>query len=220
MSLYEVYKKHGIEYFLEICEGILKSSNGKPQDRGLTCEIVLKCITEEYIKFRHTNMKLYSSLILRDFEGNPNFRTELDLVVLTPSVCFAFECKSYRGDLELYGDGILKSNTVTHDLLRQSKLHCNCLRQYLRKYRVPSHVQNNPIAMAGFLYSCGTILDSRSQQSKLQMPVLTLDNIFQYYDRVLSKYTAKVFDVGRLDIIFQECTTKDEREAHRKYLGV
>ena len=222
-----IYKQHGLQTFLEVCSNLLKvDSHGdtdkKKRSNGAVCEIVLCTLTRHYLARRMVTGSVFHSVVLKDKQKpTSNFRTELDFVMMAPTVCLTCECKSFVGDITITGDCALKRENLVADVSRQSLLHGHCLEQYLQQYVLPGKgVSTPPYRMFCFLYCKGTVLDKRSAAQQAKLPVLTLANLFKYYDQIYNAYRLEVYNVRQANRDFKEGAESAQlHKEHREFLG-
>lgn len=225
--LIEVYKQYGLERFLEVCSGLLDIRDSadfekKKKVNGEVCEVVLRVLTKHYFNVMSLKGGVFGSVILNDHD-NPksSFCTELDSVILTPRFCLTGECKSYVGDISVVGDCTLVRGDFSTDVARQSKLHGTYLRKYLRDYATPAAgASTPPFGLFCFVYSNGRIRDTRNSTKKQEIPILTIKNLFTYYDKLLNRYKKEVIDYERAAKFFSESSaSKALHEKHRAFVG-
>ena len=226
-KLIAVYREHGVRVFLDVCSKMLdiKDSHNvekKKTSNGEVCEVVLRVLTMDYLKKKHITGEVFHSMILGDL-SNPgsDFKTELDLTVLTPTVCVTAECKSFSGDITVVDDCTLIRRDMRADVARQSKLHGKCLQQQLKRFVLPSAgIAAPPFGLFCFVYCNGTIQDRRTLRAKAAIPVLTISNLYTYYNKLFSQFKKVVYNYDKSAAAFRAySTSRALHEAHRRFLG-
>lgn len=218
-KLIQVYEKHGLDMFVDVCAEMLNIKDPhdwekKKKVNGEVCECVIRVMTEDYLRRRGIKGGVFHSLVLKNL-SNPksDFRTELDFTLLTPYFCVTAECKSFVGQITVTGDCILQRDNLTADVGRQTKVHVNALRPYLEKYALPNKgMVAPPLFPVCFLYSNGTLQDKRGGQQRSAIPILTIGNLFRYYDALTGKCSREVYDVKAASKAFQAMA--DSRVLH------
>ncbi len=225
--LIEIYDTHGLKMFLDVCAEMLNIRDREDWEKkkkvnGEVCEVVLRVLTEDYLKRRRKKGYVFHSLVLKN-PRNPksDFRTELDFTFLTPFFCVTGECKSFVGKIVVQDECTLMRDTLVADVARQSNVHLSALVPYLEMY-VPEgrSVARPPAEMFCFLYSNGQVVDIRGKQAKHKIPVITISSLFKYYDTLFSTYKREVYDVEKAAKAFQAMA--DSRVLHIQhahYLG-
>lgn len=223
-KLISIYKSCGIHRFLKVCSDLifLKSGDDKKKEvNGAVCEIVLLVATYDYLKLNNLKGKVFHSLILKNLK-NPSdkFRTELDFVLVTPYFCTTGECKSYFGEISILNEGLLLSNNRKTDVAHQSSMHLKYLKQYIRELSVNKNETDYPAEMFCFLYSNGLIKDKRDCKYQELLPVITVANLYSYYNHLFSKYKRKVFDYEAVCKYFKVFSSSAILyDDHRSYLN-
>lgn len=226
-ALLKVYKDYGLKTFLGTCSDMLRIHNAdntekKKKANGVVCEIVLFVMTIHYLKRRGVQGQVFHSLILGD-PDNPkgNFRTELDFTVLTPGVCLTGECKSLVGSIDVVDECLLVRGDFKADVARQSKLHGKILRKHLTVFSTQEKAKKAPpFGLFCFVYSNGAIQDKRSEKDKALIPVLTIKDLYPYYDRMFPRFKEEVFDYDKAKEFFEaSSSSEDLYRQHRDFLG-
>lgn len=227
LRLIEVYKTRGLKMFLEVCSEMLNvydpsHSGQKKYSNGEVCEVVLRVMTQHYLKTRRATGAGFHSMILRDRWDSKNpFRTEVDFTLLTPGVCLMAECKSFVGDIVISGDCTLTRGSLVADVAKQSVVHGKAIKPYLKEFTLPATgIVNPPLGLFCFLYSKGTVKDTRTVEKKRIIPIISVNNLFAYYDKVLGEYSRKVYDYERARKEFHVFSTSEQlHREHKAYLG-
>lgn len=226
-KLIAVYTKYGLDTFLDVCSKMLdikdtSNVDKKKKSNGEVCEVVLRVLTEHYLKTKGIKGSVHHSMILNDL-SNPrsDFLTELDFTVLTPYICLSGECKSFAGDLIIASECTLTRGELVADVARQSKLHGKCLKQYLERYtKANAGLSSPPFGLFCFVYSNGTITDNRTKKAQSTIPVLTIKTLYSYYDHIFGTYRRNIFEYEKAQAEFKRRTLSAElHEAHKRYLG-
>lgn len=226
-KLVNVYKKYGVNMFLDVCAKMLdikdrKDHEKKKQTNGEVCEIVLDVLTQRYIEKKRLRAHTFHSMILKDKNNSKSdFRTELDFTLISPRFCVTGECKSFVGDIVVTSECTLERTSFSADVARQSRLHLNTLIPYLEEYTLSdAQVTKVPAQMFCFVYSNGTIRDTRDQACKRTVPILTISNLYGYYDSLYNRYSRDVYDIDRANKMF--CAMSNSsilRREHQEFVG-
>lgn len=222
-KLREVYKSKGIQFVYEVCRSMLsiKDNTGKKRTvNGNICEILLCLMTEEYLSKKHIDGFIARSVILKDpKKPSSDFRTEIDFLFCTSQVIFCTECKSYVGEKRITDKFTLHTNSREFDVYKQNQIHVETLYKNISFAKLKQTDKYN-IAMSGFLFSNGDITDTREEQYKRIMPAITQDNLYPFYNAVLSSNKSKVWDLAKLKkLISTILQNKNLRTEHKNYLG-
>lgn len=239
--LANIYYDYGLPKFLDVCAALLKIKDNdhtdkKMQMNGAVCEVVLRVLTENYLKETNRKGYIYQSLIL-DNPSNPesDFCTELDFLLLTPYFCATGECKSFVGHINITEDCTLQRENIVADVARQSRVHLNALSPYLRSCVVSNVANRSKVAnttlkavtrpnikvgLFCFLYSYGSIKDLRTKQNQKIFPVLTPDTLKNYYDTLFRLHREEIYDVEKAAKIFQKkANSSSLHTKHANYIG-
>lgn len=226
-KLIEVYNKHGLKTFVNVCSEMLKIRDKENWEKkmkvnGEVCEVVLRVLTEHYLAARNITGHVFHSLVL----GNPNkpeseFRTELDFTLLTPSVCLTGECKSFVGHITATDECTLRREKLIADVYRQLAVHVSALVPYLQQYvRRGAGIVDVPVLPFCFLYSNGALEDRRTRTAQAELPIHTIQSLFKYYDLVFSRYRREVYNVKEAAKAFQAMAdSRILHIQHAHYLG-
>lgn len=223
-QLWKVYKEQGVKQFLAVCSEMLKIRDKqnwekKKHANGEVCEVVLAVLTHNYFTKKRMTGEVFQSVVLLDKDRgkSSDFRTELDFIALTPGVCLTGECKSFVGDTVVTGDCTLQRGDLTADVYKQSVLHVTYLKKYLS---LLTSVNPPPLGMFCFLYSNGSVTDNRTVQKKQTLPVLTVGTLYQYYDRIFSRFSGGVYNYEQAKSIFlQSQNSIALHRQHRDFVG-
>ena len=227
-KLLSVYNTHGVKTFLDVCSSLLsvKESSDfdkKKQVNGEVCEIVLTILTKRYLEHRGITSQCIHSLVLKDLRHkDSNFRTEIDFTILSPMVCVIGECKSFAGDIIIKDECTLARKSMNADVAKQINLHSKTLLPYLEILALPTNngVPHPPLEAFCFLYSNGRVQDMRSKANRAKFPVITIKNLYLYYDSIFRKHTAPMYDYSKSCNIFtQMANSLSLRKEHQKYLN-
>lgn len=223
----DVYEKHGLNMFINVCAEMLNIKDREDWEKkkrvnGEVCELVLRVLTEDYLKTRNIEGYVFHSMVLKNLR-NPKseFRTELDFTLLTPCFCLTGECKSFAGNITVTDRCTLNRDNLTADVARQTGVHLNALRPYLQEYvKADVGIPQPPVFPFCFLYSNGNLADRRNSTARSELPVLTITSLFKYYDTMFGRYRKEVYNVKAAAKKFQALA--DSRVLHIQhahYLG-
>lgn len=226
-KLTAVYRQYGLNKFLDVCSEMLVIKAPREGDKkrvvnGEVCEVVLRVMTQHYLKTRKITGTTFHSMILQDrWDKNNPFRTELDFTLMTPGVCLTGECKSFVGDIVVTQGCTLTRDDLVADVERQSLVHAKALKPYLQEFTLPSvGLPAPPLGLFCFIYCKGTIADKRTQAKKQIIPIITVRNLFAYYDKVLKVYSKKVYDYERACKSFTTFANSERlHKEHQAFLG-
>jgi hypothetical protein len=192
----EIYNDQGLEHTLTLCEKLLDVANNKnisggfekvSMVRGKLCEAVLEVLILEYIKLNELQDTWFyvPSLYLRDIHSqNMKFRSEVDMVLFTPSRQVLFECKNLSGEKLLVDKGVIKRKGVRTDtdVYTQQKKHLDVFVGIFDSFKLRPVNSGYKICM--FDFSSGSLEDRREDSWKNVFPVLNKDNLFEYLDNI------------------------------------
>lgn len=226
-KLLGILKNEGVEKFLAVSKAMLavdarQSPSMKAQFVGQVCETVLFGLTQEYIKLRNVKAACYASTVLKDLQDmQSSFRTELDFILCSPSFLLTTECKSYAGPVEIVGQGEFKHRGKSNNVYSQSLLHYKKLNLYAEQVSLPNlGLGRLPVFANAFIFSNSTVKDSRPDQCKSSLSVLTVSSLFGYYDRLFAKYKREVYDYQKACRVFTACSaSKELHRQHKEFLG-
>ena len=221
-KLLGVLKRDGIKKFLELATCMLGvNAEGDPQMKaqfvGEVCECVFWGLLQKYIEVTGVEAKLFHSVVLKDLQDTTSkFRTELDFVLVSRGFLLTTECKSYAGDITITDKCTFNRKRGSSDIWRQSVLHHSKLYLYAEQLVKPRLAVAKPPVFANvFLFANGSITDKRSDGDRASLTVLTTSSIFDYYDRMFSRYRNEIYDYERACKIFKLCSAS--RELHRQH---
>lgn len=140
---------------------------------------------------------------------------------MTPGFCVTGECKSFVGDIVVTGNCTLVRGNLVANVERQSTLHSSVLREYLREYVCAESTLGVPILGAFcFIYSNGTLTDKRAMSPRVKLPIVTVGNLFRYYDNLYKEYYRRSYNYEQACSEFRRYVNNPvlERE-HQQYLG-
>lgn len=226
LKLREVYTKDR-QLCYETCRSLLNikdPSRKKAIINGNVCEILLSIMTEDYISSHPQLATSYATrgLIVNDpNNSDSNFCTELDYVLWTPHLVILFECKSYAGSKVVTEDFTLTTPHRSVNVFEQNALHTKTLFPHIQFCKTRGSNTSN-MMMASFIFSNGDITDKRSVQAKSRMPLITQDNLYKVYDRVLLKPSnPNIWDIGKLHKFTDPLVANEEvlRKKHASFLG-
>lgn len=231
-KLIAVYDKYGLNKFLDVSASLLNikdTANGPKKGRvnGELCEVVLRVMTEHYLRERKIKGQVFHSLVLANKEyQRSDFRTELDFTLLTPFVCITAECKSFSGELTATDKCLLTRDPgrlkgLSADVARQTNIHTTTLLPYLQEYvRGGAQVSRPPLYPFCFLYSNGALNDTRDKSARSALPILNIMTLFKYYDMIFKKCTREVYNVQKAAKVFQRMADSEILHIqHANYLG-
>lgn len=223
-KLLEVYKENGLDLFLDVAQEILKIQDRNNTDKkmkvnGGVCEIVLRVMTEDYLRKKRITGFTARSLVLKDPTVDTNFRTELDFCLFTKKLALCGECKSFYGAKVVTDKCTLSvGERLTADIYRQQTVHVKTLQKHLRMF--VKHDDKMPMRAFCFVFANGTITDKRSNIYKEILPVLTVDTLYPYYDEMFARYVSESYHYTKMKRFFDVISGSDKlHEQHREYLG-
>lgn len=226
-KLIAVYDKYGVKTFVDVCAEMLNIKDNEDWEKkkkvnGEVCELVVRVLTEHYLKEKGLDGCVFHSVVLKN-KKNPksDFRTELDFTLLTPYFCATAECKSFSGQIVVTDKCTLTRGDLVADVYRQSSVHTSALKPYLEDYVLPdAGVSTPPLAQFCFLYSNGELSDKRTVYAKGELPIITIKNLFRYYDTLFKGYRKEVYDVKKAAKKLQAMAdSRVLHTQHAKYLG-
>lgn len=231
-KLIEVYNTRGFDVFLQVCASMLNIRDNedykkKMKVNGEVCEVLLRVTTEHYLRTNHIKGSVFHSLVLPNkLHPERDFRTELDFTCVTPYVCIVGECKSFVGDVVASQVCTLtrqskRYGTLTADVARQTQIHVDTIAPYLKDYVLSGAGCTTPPMMAFcFMFSNGTLEDCREKAAQSTLPILTVHDLFRYYDLVFKKYRREVYNVKAASKTFQAMADSGVLHIqHANYLG-
>lgn len=223
--LLDYYKNKGITPTLQVAHELLKQSvQGCPEDNmstaelnavfnGEVCETVLQIMIHDFMKHnpkRTASWRYNKSVILSDLDSqSKKFLTEIDALLLTPECIYVFECKSYSGDKQLTGKGVItRSNGNNCDVYAQNQLHLKILRQWLNRF------SRHPVyQMVLFDFSTGKMSDTRNDSAKKELPCINENTLFD----LLREEHLQVWRPQDLDEISKQFD-RETKALHAKHL--
>lgn len=225
--LVDVYNRYGIDAVIQTAIEVLYNSGTAGNSAGLIngeiCEVVLMLITKDYIKSRRVLAECYQSLVLPDPKsGDMSRRLENDMVLLSEGFLATAECKSYRGNLVIRDEcKITRKNGCGADVFKQCQSHLRSLKQIAEVGALSGVGAKPPLVSFCFIFSDGTIKDSRDEYYRRQLPIVTVKNIYGFYDNLFAKLgTRKAYDFKKMrDLLGKFNCSRSEHEAHRAYVG-
>lgn len=223
-KLLEVYKENGLDLFLDVAQEMLKiqdkhNIDKKKKVNGGVCEIVLRVMTEDYLRKKRITGFTTRSLVLKDPTEDTNFRTELDFCLFTKNLTLCGECKSFYGDKVVTDKCTLSVEArLSADIYRQQTVHVKALQKHLRMFI--RHKDKMPLRAFCFVFANGTITDRRSNIYKEILPVLTADTLYSYYDAMFAQYVSESYQYTKMKRFFDIISCSDKLHAqHKEYLG-
>lgn len=233
--LLESYDKHGYDYMLELAKYLVEQQNeaakkydgeGQGTVLGELCETVLECKIKDYIKKNNLTDWFYvKGFYMRDIETqNTDFLTEIDLVLFTPEKIIIWECKSYKGDKIIVGQGDLKRiGRPGMNVFEQQKLHGDVFLKTFNVFRdkgkdeVP---RRDCFQLAVFSFAEGTLTDKRKPEHKLVMPFLEEPDLDGFLDKGRKgKKTWNMVNVRRAaDFIVSKGKTNNYGDKHLDFV--
>lgn len=220
-----VYEEQGLEAMREVCDELLlvhDSSNidKKKKVNGSVCEILLRVMTEEYLKKHRITGLTVRSLVLKNIDNrDSDFRTEIDFGLFTTRVALCAECKSFAGAKRVTDKCTLTSDRgVTADVYRQQLVHIKALSKHLSFFK--KDPDTRALLMFCFVYARGTLRDLRSDDYKRSIPVITPETLYSYYDKVFAQFSTPVWQYTRIKrFMLQLSDSAVLHEQHKDYLG-
>lgn len=204
------YAKYGGKQTLQKAHDVFHSQKYadnvkfKQAIHGEICECVLEILIRDEIK-RNSSARDWlfcKGTVLKDrVHIQKNFFTEIDFMLFTTECVYIFECKSYAGNKELIGQGILKRDSGNgFDVYKQSLLHKGVLEPWLDGFTLKGRTPL--VQMCMFNFSNGELVDKRSRAAKQEMPCLTEDTLISYlrnpgeavWDMDCMKHVKEAFD--------------------------
>lgn len=183
---------------------------------GEVCETVLHIMILDFMKNNPTLTKTWrynNGVILSDLETQSDkFLTEIDALLFTPGCIYIFECKSYAGDKELIGKGIITRKTGNNcDVYSQNSLHLKILNQWLHKFSKHPCYQ-----MVLFDFSSGKMMDKRAYDAKKELLYVTDKTLYP----LLRESRLGVWKPEDIDIISSKFATETDklRKKHLAYV--
>lgn len=231
-KLISVYNQQGLKMFCQVCASMLNIRDNdnfqkKMKVNGEVCEVLLRVITEHYLKTHGIPGSVFHSLVLPNkYHPERDFRTEIDFTCLTPYVCVIAECKSFVGQITVSDECKLtrhskKYGVLESDVGRQTDIHASTIDPYLREYVRPNMgLPEPPLQTICFMFCNGEIQDRRTHTAQNDIPVLVGSSIFSYYDLLFKRFRKEVYDVQKAEKTFQAMA--DSRALHiqhASYLG-
>ena len=224
-KLLGVLKKDGVAHFLELAASMLDvDAKGDPtmkaQFVGEVCECVFWGLTREYLEATGNEAQVFHSVVLKDLrDPKSDFRTECDVVLVTPCFMLTTECKAYSGKVVVSNECTLQHRGVSSDVYKQSKLHYDKLMLYAKQLVIPGkQLPAPPVLANAFLFSNSTVEDNRVDKNKLRL--VTTSSLINYYEAMFKRYTTPVFDYERACKIFKLCSaSKKLHYQHGEYVG-
>ena len=216
-TILRCYKQYGLGKTLDIAKIMLKDMRYDNKDsfrstiHGELCESVLEIAIQDWARKTRTECVYQKGLIVEDRD----FITEIDLVVCTKKQLFVFECKSYNCDKVLKDIcQIQKGDYGIYDAYSQNRAHFVALFpqiQHCLKSR-----ESNPVTLALFDFSIGSLKDERSTEGKRRMPVYTADTI----GRSMQRGRSAVWDLDAMDreLNYLARESEGKREKHLNYV--
>lgn len=224
-KLIQVYEQYGLQTFMNTCAEMLNIRDKQDWEKkkkvnGEVCEVLLKVMTEDYLKRRVQCGRTFHSMILTDLDKpQSDFCTELDFTLLTPGFCVTGECKSFVGEVRATGECTLTRDKLRADVSRQSKLHARCLKRYLEEVTKPGiNRAAPPYGVFCFVFSNGVLVDLRDDKYRSAIPILTVSTLYPYYDSLFRDFSKEVFDYTKACGVFEHAATSAElHKRHKAY---
>ncbi|ONI39079.1 hypothetical protein AN639_10600 [Candidatus Epulonipiscium fishelsonii] len=174
--LMDYYEKYGKDRTIEIAYNMLQSNRHKEDKafvsivHGEICEVIA-CITiKDYIKHNPQQTKDWfyiKGLILKDLI-NPNKFTEIDIVLYTPQMVYAIECKCYSGVKILIDKCTIVRGNAKIDVYAQHKLHTQFLEEHIKHGRIITE-KTLATQLVLFNFSVGSTKDTRTPKNRIFM---------------------------------------------------
>lgn len=225
-QLLPIMKKNGPAVFLQVARGLLNDRSLANEDErlinGEVCELVAWALIQEFLERSKIKGSVYHSVVLKNLQQPDNpFRTEADLVLVTPCFMLTAECKSYFGHIEVVDKGTLVHAGHKTNVYSQSKLHWEALRLYAQQFLLSKdrNLESAKVFANIFIFSNGDIEDKRGSNSKY-ISIDTASTIVTTCERYTKKFRSTIYDYSRACRIIESCAnSKALHEQHRKYLG-
>lgn len=225
-TILECYRLYGIKAvdsqarkLIDQCEHEKISYQLRSEIKGELAEVVLECYLAEIQK--HLSVSVISKgLCIRD--PNTKRTTEMDVTFFTPCRIYMFECKSYSGRKTITAECTLKNKTVTKNVYEQSVHHMEILNRYLVPFRVNRDRKGaGPYKLVLFELSTSECDDQRDDIWKSRIPLVTLDNIWEFLVRELSQTVKVNWDIQRMLPLLQQLDAQSAQlfREHMKRLG-
>lgn len=211
--LLDLRNKYGTAVAIDVAKKSLaiSASDGefKKQFNGEICETVLEIIIQDLVK-KNPEWFYLKSLVIPDAAGNnPEFLTEIDFVLFTPSCVYCIECKSYAGNKQVVDAGTIVLQHGQRDVYKQNKMHLEVLNKLINPF---SLVEEPVYQMILFDFSRGKCTDKRTASAKQEFPLTNESNF------------ASIIKAGKQcwDMVGLQCAKekleKFSIKAHKKHL--
>lgn len=202
--LHEQYQQYGLSYTVSLATAIIGRENARKRIKGShdrsvisgeICETVLELAIKDFMNLNPEKTRDWhyvKGLVLKDTK-NPNseYLTEIDFVLFTERRIYLFECKSYKGDKVLTGEGTIKrKGEKDFDVYKQHSKHASVFLGNFKAFfdedvlTTTCHYldddRNTPSAckLVSFLFAAGTVQDKRKGEWKYNFPFVELDRLF------------------------------------------
>lgn len=201
-ALLDLYEQKGKAVALAVAKNMLSLNLNKRTDvndfrrdvNGELGEAVLEILIEDFGKQHKELTKNWfytKSMILKDPYGNKEFMTELDFTLFTERCIYLFECKSYTGNKILVDNGLIqRKDRKGCDVYKQNCLHLKTLDKNVKSFAIVKPAYR----MVLFDFSEGTMTDCRTEQAKIIMPCVTIDN----WESILLRSGPVCWDLNKL----------------------
>lgn len=220
LVLRRIYKKEGYNVFMQTIMHLKKFNNRDKDDviiaKGEIAEVVSSIMIEHYVKVNNLrDWRLYRGLILGS-KKDPNFSTELDLVLVTPKCASIIEVKSYNGPKTLKGECTLVVKGNTKDVYSQNIGH---IKAFWGNFKDSALKTQGAIKSVLFSFSYGPLDDIRSEVNKGVMPVYDEETFAGYLKALESINRVDTWDVNKLSkAVIEQKKTARSFDEHVKYL--
>lgn len=197
-KILELYQNKGLKYAVNVAFSMLRTGKFKSDMQfafdlhGEICESVLEIMVLDYCKRFPSLTKQWSyskGLILKNrMCVGREFSTEIDFTLCTPQCIYIFECKSYSGEKDLVGNGLLTRKADVNrgikelkcNVFKQSRIHYDTLSAWVNDFVLAG--AEPLIQMCMFDFSIGSLKDNRSRAAKITLPYVTIQNLYNIID--------------------------------------
>lgn len=221
-----IYQSQGLEAAKQACKTLMRqvyTIKDNPDLRnavkGEICETILECFLID-IQKRCSPSILSKSLCIRN--PNTGLTTEMDITFFTPNRIYMFECKSYSGDKIITDECTIKTPFISKDVAGQSKHHMTILNEYLDRFRCNRQIKGpSPYKLVLFEYSNKDIKDTRTNQWKTNIPVITIDTIDSWVEQEFTRETKINWNIPAMIPVLQklDAQSKQLMREHIRRLG-
>jgi hypothetical protein len=204
--LLEVYQSEGYLKFMEVVSKMkdMKSHefNSMIQVKGEIAEVVLEVIVSQFVSEHGLDWKIFKGLILNydGKAGSGSATTEIDLILVSPTVVSIFEIKSYNGSKVLSGDCVLTSDyggySVSKDVFFQNRKHIQAFWANFKNFALS---ETGIVKSVLFSFSKGSLRDDRTIDKVEVMPVYDEVTVSRYLEAIRVLNVSPRWEVGGLN---------------------